>query len=346
MSSSRQGVTIVDLLILLSIASISLAILLPVIQRNREAARRELCIDNLQTLGIASMEYDDVNGQYPPYVGLCENVDDLSDFVFLATDLPFTFSQVQLLPYIDQQQLADQLDPVAFELTCTQLSSVGYFAFGSWLLGLDADMPGVATMFVDNQVELYRCPTDTGYMPLESTMGVMSSTNNASVGTFVFPPSGTQRVSRTITNYTSNIGALAVTDTPSNPDFEGLYGPIRSRVSDSMDSIPDGASTTILFGENIGSIDPLGTTLRNARFSSVLAGFSVGRPDRYGVSDFAFGSADQSHWLQFGSAHPKVVNMLRADGSVTGFSRNVDLDAFGRMCSVADGEPLFELQSK
>ena len=351
MRYSRTGLTVVELVVLISISSVALALILPAVQQSREAARNTVCRDNIATIGLASLEYEEVNGQFPPYMSVCENVNDFGDFASQATTLPSTYSLVQILPFVEQQRLADQLDPLAFETDCILIRDVGYTFINDWLAGTKS-LPGVGAMYFDNQVELFRCPADTSFEPTGTLLGIMSPSNDASAGLFILFPDDDddQKTSRTVTNYSSNAGQLYISDTPSNKDFAGLHGPIRSRVSDSIDTIPDGASATIMFGENIGHIDPNSATIPNTRFSSVVAGFNIGRPDLYGITGGAnpfpfLGSAKRSHWLQFGSPHPDVVNTVRCDGTVRSVDRNIDQVTFGRLCSVADGQPLFDFNN-
>ena len=74
-----------------------------------------------------------------------------------------------------------------------------------------------------------------------------------------------------------------------------------------------------------------------------MGGIACGRADLYNstIGD-VLGTATQSVWIQFGSAHPEVVNIVRADGSAQSINRAIDSVNFGRMCGVADGLPFFD----
>ncbi len=61
----RRGFTLVELLVVIAIIGLLIALLLPAVQAAREAARRSQCSANLHQLGVASLNYEDVNGAYP-----------------------------------------------------------------------------------------------------------------------------------------------------------------------------------------------------------------------------------------------------------------------------------------
>jgi prepilin-type N-terminal cleavage/methylation domain-containing protein/prepilin-type processing-associated H-X9-DG protein len=64
--NSRRGFTLVELLVVIAIIGILVALLLPAVQSAREAARRNQCVNNLRQLAIAMVNYESVNGGFPP----------------------------------------------------------------------------------------------------------------------------------------------------------------------------------------------------------------------------------------------------------------------------------------
>ena len=61
----RSGFTLIELLVVIAIIAVLIALLLPAVQAAREAARRASCVNNLKQIGLASHNYESVNGSFP-----------------------------------------------------------------------------------------------------------------------------------------------------------------------------------------------------------------------------------------------------------------------------------------
>ncbi len=99
----RSAFTLVELLVVIAIIGILIALLLPAVQAAREAARRSQCLNHLKQLGLANHNYADSWRCFPS-----------SAIIDFATNL--TANNVswgvhgRLLPYIEQEPLADRVD--------------------------------------------------------------------------------------------------------------------------------------------------------------------------------------------------------------------------------------------
>jgi prepilin-type N-terminal cleavage/methylation domain-containing protein/prepilin-type processing-associated H-X9-DG protein len=99
------GFTLIELLVVIAIIGILIALLLPAVQKIREAAARTTCKNNLRQIGLALHNFHDVNGSFPlgtQGIG--------ADTTTWKPDPSFGWP-VYILPYLEQSTVFNQMNP-------------------------------------------------------------------------------------------------------------------------------------------------------------------------------------------------------------------------------------------
>jgi prepilin-type N-terminal cleavage/methylation domain-containing protein/prepilin-type processing-associated H-X9-DG protein len=353
-SKPRSGFTLIELLVVIAIIAVLIGLLLPAVQKVREAANRVACGNNLKQLGLAAHNYDSTYRSLPPgYLGTKPLV-ALS--AANAQDFQHVGVLVYLLPYLEANTIYDQLkvdlDRNMIKLATPPMSQPDSSPWWDY-----TEPRYVDWVMAQAQIKVFTCPSDTvlenparSSGGLDNPSGIGASmtcgpnmhpedpNDRIWIWLLYFPPRpGGQYLPTGHSNYAGVAGALggakevASSDTdlttntvnscpdagPGGINLQQYEGVFTNRSANKLSGIPDGTSNTLLFGETLGGFEQIPPYTKR---TLIMSWFGIGAlPTKFGLGrpGQPFGiSLPGAHWPTFSSRHPGGVQFVFADGSV------------------------------
>jgi prepilin-type N-terminal cleavage/methylation domain-containing protein/prepilin-type processing-associated H-X9-DG protein len=339
--AKRMGFTLIELLVVIAIIAVLVGLLLPAVQKVREAAARMSCSNNLKQLGLAAHNYHSTVGKLPPGVNVPAVITNLANG--LSSPPPLVAGQSfslfeALLPYVEQNNVY------------TQLNFAGPIPVNG--------QPG-------NDSEYINCAIATNPAPVGSTI----------IKTFLCPSDtapqqttyvGTGGIDKGLSylfganTYGGNAGirSFYTFDTKTNPSGTGMTqdGVFYINSSVTLSSITDGTSNTLAFGErnrtdpNFDVVYP-GVNVIEQHSGWAWANYFPGYDYLYGTamplnwtftnanitSDSGFAFQDL-RYSTFGSQHVGGANFCFADGSVHFIADSIPLATLQALSTRNGGE--------
>src|SRR5207249_4345210 len=107
----RRGFTLIELLVVIAIIGVLIGLLLPAVQKVREAANRASCQNNLHQIALAAMNYESSFKRLPPGINISPHSDDPNEASANITNPyagPYTGVLAYLLPYMEQDNIRSE----------------------------------------------------------------------------------------------------------------------------------------------------------------------------------------------------------------------------------------------
>jgi prepilin-type N-terminal cleavage/methylation domain-containing protein len=344
----RSAFTLIELLVVIAIIGILIALLLPAVQKIREAAARMSCSNNLKQIALAAHNYQSTFNRLPP--GATQNAVGVIQL---------------LLPYIEQQALYNQFSfpnqgDTSFYVS-NQYVPAGQGQFTPYYRDpwnrpptTNTDTlpacPNPSGMWgIQGEIKILQCPSAPSQYV--TSLLVVSYGLTAGVDYNAYASGGhiaSAAPGRDVINHVNYMGVAGATGFVDNKKVTHLpnYGPFtyNSNVSLGQISSADGTSNTLMFGEYAGGfttvLSPLATGLMTASRATGFNYTNFQPPTGYGQLATAAQVNDPNGaaWGFFGSMHTgNITQFSMCDGSVQRLTSSIDFQVYNALAGYEDG---------